>query len=212
MKKALIILWSVAGALGIIAFFVVFYSGSGSYVVTSNGPAGGNPNASTTGILALPTTTASSTATTSSVAGGAPSTTIGEAPQFSSDYGSPVITWNEGHETMGITGASLAGNELTLNIQIAMGTDAECVPLNIRYVADESGTLAPPVTPGFVFPESGSCEGAAGATYNDQAITFTVNQAAFPVFFTTGGTSNVYFQVATTTGGGVSVSIPSTNG
>jgi len=209
MKKALITLSIIAGILAVITFFVVFYGGSGSYVVTSNG----TPNASTTNVFSLPTTTPSSTTSTAFEATStATSTAISGTPDYTATYSSPVITWNEGRETVGIMGASLAGNQLTLTLQVAMGPAAECVPLNLRLVANESGLLAPPTTPQFTFPESGSCEGAPGATYNDQAVTFTADPSLFPVFITTGGTSNVYFQVSTTTNNGIQIMLPSTQG
>ena len=211
-KTVLITLASIAGVLGLIAFFVVFYAGSGSYVVTSNG---GN-NSTSSGLITLPHATSTLASSTSTSAGssntsGATSTADNSGASFATDFSSPAISWNEGRETMGITGAALVGNQLTFKMQIAMGATGECVPMNLRLVKDESGTLQAPNTEQFAFPESGSCEGAPNATYNAQEVVFTVNPAAMPLFFLTGGTSNVYFEVATTTDGGLSVTVPSTS-
>jgi len=92
-----------------------------------------------------------------------------------------------------------------------MGSITECAPLNLRLVADDSGSFTPPDN-NFAFPESGSCKGAPGATYGAQPIIFTVDSATFPLLFTTGGGSNTFFQVSTTTFGGVNIMIPGNAG
>ena len=109
-------------------------------------------------------------------------------------------------------GATLQGNQLTLNLAIAMGNIAQCIPLNIRMLQDEQGDLAAPITPQFTFPESGACTGAPGATYTDQQVVFTVDPTMFPLFLTTGGASNIFFQIATTTAGGLTVNVPQKSG
>lgn len=209
MKLTLIILASAAVVLGLIAFFVVFYGG-GTYAVVSNGSGTfGAGSTSTTPLLALspPSSTASSTTlSTLSVASGT-------SASFATNYSSPPVTWTEGNETMAVEGASFDGvSQLTLMLQVVMGTSTECVPLNLRLLIDEEGDLAAPETTQFTFPESGNCEGASGATYNSVPVIFTVDPTKFPLFITTGGASNIFLEVATTSYGGVEVTLPSTQG
>jgi hypothetical protein len=213
MKRALIIISSVAVVLGIVAFFVVFYGG-GTYVVNSPLPSDSTYSSST---AATASSTASSTlANISSSASSTDSGGLAEGSstlaEYASDYGQSPMTWTEGGETMAITGATLSGSQLTLKLAIQMGAVAECVPMNVRLVADEKGDLTAPLTTQFAFPESGSCEGTPGAMYNDQEIVFTVDPATLPLVFTTGGTSNKFFELSTTPQGGISIAPPPTSG
>lgn len=204
MKRALIILSSIAVVLGVISFFVVFYSG-GNYVVSSPLPSDSTYSSST---VANASSTASSTlADASSTANG--SSTLAE---YSSDYSEPPISWSEGAETISVAGATLSGSQLTLKLTIQMGTMAECVPMNIRLIADEKGDLTAPLTTQFAFPESGTCQGTPGTTYNGQEVVFTVDPATLPLVFTTGGTSSKFFELSTTPQGGITVAPPPTNG
>lgn len=205
MKLTLIILASTAVVLGIIAFFVVFYSG-GTYAVVSNvNGTSSSPSASST-LLVLPSASSTPTSTASSTYGN----TSGTSGPFATNYSIPPITWTEGGEEMGVTGASFDGvNQLTLRLEIAMGSSTECVPVNLRMLTDEQGDLATPETTQFTFPETGSCQGAPGATYNNVPVIFTVDPNKFPLFLTTGGISNLFFNVATTSYGGVNIVVPS---
>ena len=132
---------------------------------------------------------------------------------YSTDYAIPYpVTWTEGDASISVMGAALQGNQLVLKLAVAVGNTTQCIPLNIRMLLDEQGNLAAPITPQFTFPESGACEGAPGATYTDQQAVFDVDPTAFPLFFTTGGASNIFFQISTTTYGGLNVNIPQTSG
>jgi hypothetical protein len=127
----------------------------------------------------------------------------------STQIGAAPITWTQGNEAISVTGASIAGADLTLDIQVAMGSVAECVPLNVRLIADEQGDLSPPITPQFTFPDSGNCNGTPGETYAAQPIVFTLaNPDTFPIILTTGGTANILFEVNQNSDGSLSVQLP----
>lgn len=212
-KNILIATWITAGILGVIAYFTVFYT-SGNYIVKEKA------NNAPTNVYSTPTSTASSTiglggstSTVSSTTSGTALGTGGVNETYASIYSSPAAQWQEGGETMSITGASLRGNQLTLDLEIDMGGKMECVPMNLRLLADESGTLQAPATAQFSFPETGTCQGAPDATYGGQEVVFTIgNTIAFPLFITTGGASNIFLQVSTTTDGGISVILPQQSG
>lgn len=208
VRTTLIVLSSAALALGILTYFVVFFpsgsyspvSQSGSTTTFSNIP---TSSISTSTAFVIPSSTVStSTATTG------PVSTSSLATDFSYPY---PLTWNEGNEEFSVTAASLDDTTLTLTLAIQMGNTSECVPINVRYVADEAGTLAAPASPSganFIFPDTETCEGTPGAIYS-QSITFAVNPTVMPLLFTTGGASNQFFQVATSTDG-LAVTTPST--
>ncbi len=88
-------------------------------------------------------------------------------------------------------------------------------PGNLRLVADESGTLKAPDSPAsgtFTFPDTKNCNGHSGLTYSEP-VTFTIDSSiASPYLFTTGGASNIFFNVATNSVGGVDVALPSHSG
>jgi hypothetical protein len=212
LKNILITLSIVAAVLILITFYVVFYGGNGTYVISSalgpNAdifatstalPAGGTASSTTSSTLAI----SSDTATSSLGAGGAISTQIG----------APPIAWTQGSEAMSVTGAAVAGSQLTLGVQVAMGSVSECVPLNLRMIADEQGDLSPPITPQFTFPDTGTCNGTPGETYSAQPVVFTLaNPGAFPVILTTGGTANILFEVDQNPDGSLTVQLPPTSG
>lgn len=195
MKTALIILSAVAVVLGTITFFVVFYP-TGSYAPV----AVRNPNP--------PTSLASSTSTST-----ATSTPTGDV--FASDYPPPYpVAWTEGHETFSITGADLRKNVLRLTLAIQMGNVPECVPLSLQLITDETGAFKAPDSPVnavFAFPDTQSCNGRPGAAYSEP-VAFSVDPASAPFTLTTGGTANIFFQVATTSAGGVEITLPSQSG
>ena len=205
LRTVLIVLTAAALALGVLTAFVVFYP-TGSYqpvVYKGNGPTAVSTSSSTA------TSTASST-------GAAPGAGSGVPGQFSSEYTAPYpVTWNEGGESIAITGASFAQNQLTLALAITIGNSADCVPVNVALVTDESGTLKTPDRPSgstFIFPDTQSCNGTQGATYS-QSVVFTVDPSlASPYLFTTGGAANLFFNVATNTANGVDVALPSRSG
>jgi hypothetical protein len=114
-----------------------------------------------------------------------------------------------------VTGASWNNDQLTIELSIQMGASPACIPLNVRLVADESGDLAAPTSPAgsnFIFPDTQTCNGTPGETYS-QSVTFAVNPSVVaPFLVTTGGTANMFFNVATSTDGGVDVALPGDNG
>ncbi len=218
LRKILLVIVVIDFVLATIAYFVVFYNTPGTYEVATS-PLPTTSTSYPTSSLALATTTVSSTTesstipiSTSTVTGGTP---VGNPSQsiYASDYAIPYpLSWAESDASISIMGATLQGNQLTLNLAIAMGNIAQCIPLNIRMLQDEQGDLAAPITPQFTFPESGACTGAPGATYTDQQVVFTVDPTMFPLFLTTGGASNIFFQIATTTAGGLTVNVPQKSG
>ena len=216
LNRILIALGALAVVLGIVAWVVLFYSG-GTYILSSP-----LPTTSVTGMLNVSSTSladgnASSTDASSTLgeASSTASSTLdgsGQLQEYASTYATPPITWTEGYDTLSIVGATLSGSQLTLNIDVGMGAIAECVPMNLRLVANENGDLAAPLNPSFTFGENGTCIGTPGSTYSDQEITFTVNPSSMPLSFTTGGTSNKYFELSTTAAGGITVNPPPTSG
>lgn len=148
LKTILIVLSAAALALVVLTAFVVFYP-SGSYapvVVQNEGATFSNLSSSTvssTTSLFIPSSTALSSTTTT-------------AAEFSSDYSAPYpVAWKEGGEQFSVISAALQEGQLTITLAIQMGAVSECVPVNMRLVTDESGTLAPPISPAtsaFVFP------------------------------------------------------------
>jgi len=209
MKRALIILTSIAVVLGVIAFFVVFYGG-GTYVVNSPLPSDSTYSSST--IATASSTSSSTLANASSSASSTDSGASSTLADYASTYAQSPITWMEGNETISITDANLNGSQLTLTLTVQMGSVAECLPLNIRLVADEEGDLTAPLTAQFTFPDSGTCEGTPGVLYNDQQIVFNVDPTSLPLVFTTGGTSNKFFELSTTPQGGITITPPPTSG
>jgi hypothetical protein len=210
LNRVLLILGAAAIVLGITAYFVVFYSG-GTYILSSPLPTSsvtGTSDASST-TLANGNTSSTASSTLDNASSTASSTTLQE---YASTYGTPPMTWLEGYDTIAITGATLSGSQLTLTVSIGMGAVAECVPLNVRLVTDEQGDLAAPLNPAFTFGENGTCIGTPGATYSDQELVFTVDPTSMPLSFTTGGTSNKYFELSTTDSGGISIGPPPTSG
>jgi len=203
-----VVLSAAALALAVLAGFIVFYP-TGSYqpVVLQNH---GVASSSASPAVPLPSSTASSTSPTSQTPA-LPATASG----FSSEYSSPYpVQWSEGGESFSITGAALQNNQLTLSLAIKMGAISECVLVNLHLVADEFGTLRPPSTPPastFTFPDTQSCDGTPGATYSESVV-FSIDSIPAPFLLATGGASNVFFNVATDTTGGVDVTLPSRSG
>lgn len=200
----------IAVILGIITAYMVFVGTGGTYVVQS--PLGG-PDAS---IFSTTSTTppTSGTASSSSLApvSSSASSTASSSPTASGSStpaAAAPISWQEGNETLTITGATIIGTQLTLSVQVAMGQVAECVPLDLRLIADEQGDLSPPITPQFTFPDTGSCTGTPGETYSGQQVVFNVaNPTTFPFLLTTGGTSNILFEIVQNPDGSLSVQLP----
>jgi len=217
MRTALIILWAAAIVLSIVAFIVVFYP-SGSYQpVVEEGPG-------TVSFSNLPTSTPTSSlanaasGTALSGAAAASSSSLSSLPigTFGSNYTSPYpITWNDGGASFAVTGAVWNGNQLALSLSIQMGPSPACVPIDLRLVANESGALqAPssPAGPNFIFPDTQTCNGSPEATYS-QTVTFTIDPSIpWPLLLTTGGAANTFFNIATSTSGGVDIALPGNSG
>jgi uncharacterized protein (UPF0333 family) len=205
LKTTLITLSSIAALLIVVTFYVVFYSSGGTYVVSSG-------LGSDAGIFATSTNIATSevaSSTTSSTLALASSSASSTASSSLSSIGEPSVTWTQGNETLSVVDASISGSQLTLGVQVTMGSVAECVPLTLRMVADEQGDLSPPITSQFTFPDTGTCNGTPGETYSAQPIVFTLNTpVTFPILLTTGGTANTLFEVMQNPDGSVSVQLP----
>ncbi len=206
LNRAFVILLAAAIILGAIASYIVFYGG-GTYVVSSPLPTSTVAfNASTTATSTLASSTASSTPANASTTA---STTLAN---YSATYATPPVSWTEGYDTLSITGATLSGSQLTLDVNVQMGAIAECVPLNIKLVTDEMGDTEGPLNAAFTFGENGTCIGAPGASYPGQQVTFNVDPTSMPLSFTTGGSSNKFFELSTTASGGIMISLPPTQG
>ncbi len=200
MRNILIVLGITAAVLGVITYFVVFQS-SGSYVITGSS------------VPSIPAAGTSVTIATTTPATPTSSAFVDIPPKFATQFSSPPVTWKEGNDVLSVTGAALTATQLTLKVTVAMGNAGECVPVNIRLVSNESGTLTPPQTANFSFPVTGNCNGAGGGVYKDQPVVFTLDpSSAFPLLITTGGISNTYFEVSTTTTGGIDIELPSSSG
>jgi hypothetical protein len=207
MTKALIILVSVAIVLGIIAFVIVF--SPGTYNLTAS------PQASSTssGTLSF-NDLANATGSNSSSGSAFTKNGASSSNTFTGAYSFPyVVNWNEGQNDFSITGATLQSNTLSLTLKVQIGNLGGCLPVDLRLVTDESGDVAPPIQSQFSFPDTKSCNATPNATYQNQTITFSLSSSApSPYLLTTGGTSNQFFQVSTTTDGGVQISLPATSG
>jgi len=217
MKTTLIFLASLAVVLGIFAYFAVFGPPTGSYSVSPN-----STSTDTSSPFVFASSTASSTAGT--VSGGTASSTGGAGgtgaggsgastpTAFGTSFATPPLSWPQGQSKISIKAVTIEGDAMTFTLTVQTGGAPECVPLNLRLVADEQGDLAPPNPVSFSFPDSGNCNGAPNQTYTNQTTTFAIDPTALPLLFTTGGSSNIFFEVATTTGNGLSIDFPGTSG
>jgi hypothetical protein len=99
-------------------------------------------------------------------------------------------------------------------VNVMVGSIPQCVPINVRLISDEQGDMVTPTSPTQTnFPLiTSTCEGTPNTLYPGQPLTFTVDPANMPFLFLTGGTSNIYFEVTTTTSGGLDVAIPQQSG
>jgi hypothetical protein len=125
------------------------------------------------------------------------------------------VNWQEGNESFSITGASFVEGELTLTLAVEVGSNPDCVADNMRFIIDETGdqeAASSPAGPNFSFPDTGTCQGTAGSIYSESLIFPVADTIPSPFLLTTGGTSNIFFNVATDTSGGVDVTLPSTSG
>lgn len=202
------ILVCIAVILGITAYIVIF--GAGTQVIQpQNVSESTSSSATSVATFILPSSTASSSLTM----GVGVSTTTFES--FSSTFSSPYpVAWSEGQSSFAISGATLTGNELTLMVNVTLGDIPQCVPVNVRLISDEEGDMVAPTSPaGTNFPlNTSTCEGTSNTLYPSEPLTFTVDPTNAPFLFLTGGTSNIYFEVTTTTDGGLDVAIPQNSG
>ncbi len=212
LKKILIVFASIAAILGVAAIFVVFYNPNISVIP-------GNTTSSS--LFSVMKNNVSSTikGIGNAFSGNQSSTTATEnqsttaaITQFSNTYAWPYpLQWTEGESTLVITSAAIQENKLTLGVVVHIGNTSECVPANIGLVIDESGNLGTPTPSQFSFPDTNSCNGTANMTYDPQIISFTLdNTITPPLLLTTGGASNIFFEIATTTSGGINISLPAT--
>ena len=211
LKIVLITLTIIAAILVAITFYVVFYGSAGTYVVSSlSGPDAGIFGSGVTSTVSSASGTASSTtSSTLALASDTTSSSVGMSGGISTSSSGTAVTWTQGNETLSVTDASISGSQLTLGIQVVMGSASECVPLTLRLIADEQGDLSPPITSQFSFPDSGNCNGTAGETYSAQPIVFTLtNPGVFPILLTTGGNANILFEVVQNPDKSLTVQLP----
>lgn len=202
MRTTLIFLGSLAVILAIVTYFAVFGSPTGSYAVT---PLGNASNTFTSSTFPY----ASSTPSSTPVGGGNASSSTAV---FGTAFTTPALIWHEGQSTISITAVALSGNQMTFTMIVQTSASPECVPLNLRLVADEQGDLDPPIPASFSFPGTNNCNGAPNQTYTNQTTTFTIDPTKIPLLFTTGGSSSIFFEVVTSTNNGLNVVFPGTSG
>jgi hypothetical protein len=209
MTKALVILLAIAIVLGVVAFFAVF--SPGTYVTGSSSPTSASGTLSFSGLANESGTPSSSDGTNSTstnvFANG--TTTPGI---FATTYSYPYVeSWTEGQNDFSITGAAFDGSQLTLGVKVQVGNVGGCIPVNMGLVTDESGDLQSAIQSNFTFPDTNSCNGTPNATYQNQELTFVIaSKTPTPWLFTTGGTSNQFFQISTTTNNGLQIQLPAT--
>lgn len=219
MKLAFIILASLAVLLGFITYFALF---SGPQIVQPNQPAQNYAPVAPTSTQATASSSATSSAFvngsgnndgsngTSNQGNGGANQTVYQT-MFSAPY---PVTWTEGQPQLSIIGATMQDHQLVLSVNVQMGPAAQCVPVNLRLIADEQGDMqAPtaPATPNFPLAPDGTCQGDAETAYNE-SVTFTVDPANLPFLFSTGDSANAFFEISTTTSNGLKVDVPQKNG
>ncbi len=213
-KKAYIALGSAAVILLIIAYIVVF--APGTYELAGTNTNGNGSGTLSLGQLAqggtstLPADSASSSAS-GSIAFPIP---IGQSGVFVTNFSYPyIVNWSEGQNSFSITGAQVTATQIAFAVKVQVGSAGGCIPVNIGLVIDESGDIEPANQTQFTFPDTKSCNGTPGATYSKQTVTFSLSAVTpSPYLFTTGGASNQFFQVSTSTGSAVQIQLPSTSG
>jgi hypothetical protein len=205
-NKILIALLAIAIVLGIVAYFTVFTPGT--YEFASNAPAAASGTLSFNALANETGTPAAASGTGSAFMGNSAA-----SGTFASTYSYPyVMNWNEGQNDFSVTGAAFDGANLALTLKIQVGNVGGCLPLDLRLVTDETGDVEAPQPAQFIFPDTSSCNGTPNATYADQTLVFPMSPLTpTPWLFTTGGTSNQFFQVSTTTTG-IQIQLPSTSG
>lgn len=207
LKNTLIVLTTFAILIGVAAVFVVFYNPAISTI-------SGTPVSSTSLFSLMKNSTSGTASGNASDTNNISQTTGNQAsgPQFASSYSSPYpLQWTEGQSILTITGAAIEGNQLALAVAVQTGNNVECIPMNMRLVIDEAGNLENPAVQQFSFPDTNSCNGTPNTAYDAQAVSFSLGpNLSAPFLITTGGTSNIFFEVATTTDGGISVTLPAT--
>ncbi|MDP3956470.1 MAG: hypothetical protein Q8P97_00560 [bacterium] len=212
LKISMIFLSGLIVVLGTIIYIEMFGVPFGiSYTVISQPPATNTPSSlskssptNTSVVAGISSSTASSTSVT------LPNAT--DASLASSEFTTSPLSWTDGGATFSITAVTLSDNQLSFSLTIQIGDSPACVPLNLRLIADESGNLKEPDTLDFALPDSGNCNGAADATYQDQNVTFTVKPASFPLLFTTNNDSGKFFEIVRTAGGRLFLEMPGTSG
>jgi hypothetical protein len=133
---------------------------------------------------------------------------------FQSTFPSTIVAWSEGQPSFAITGGALQNGQLSLTLTVQTGNIPQCVPINVRMVSDEQGDMQAPVSPSaqnFPLGTNGDCEGTANTSY-DQTITFNASGVSAPYLFTTGGSSNVYFEITPMSDGSLELSTPQQSG
>jgi hypothetical protein len=211
MTKALVILLAVAILLGIAAYFAVFTPGTSVISGSGNGAPSGTL---TMNGLATGSGTQSGAGPSSANGSDTGAFPPGQNGSFATNFSYPyVMNWNEGQNDFSVTGASWTGDQLTLALKVQVGNVGGCIPVDIRLVTDESGDVAGPAQSAFSFPDTSSCNGTPNQTYENQFLMFSIApNAPTPLLFTTGGTSNQFFQISTTTDNGIQIQLPATSG
>lgn len=210
--KILIVLLAVAIVLGIVAYFAVFTPGTYEFSSSAKPAASGTVsfNSLVNGVATSGPSTATTTATSSPNAFTNPAVSSTYASTYSYPY---VMNWNEGQNDFSITGAVFDGANLVLALKIQVGNVGGCLPVDLRLVTDETGDVEAPTQTQYTFPDTNSCNGAPNKTYEGQTLAFPIAPTApNPWLFTTGGTSNQFFQISTTTDGGLQIQLPTTSG
>lgn len=85
----------------------------------------------------------------------------------------------------------------------------DCVHQNVRRIVNEAGDLSTPLEP--MWYSQGGCLSVLDATYDNVKLTFVVPESEQPFSFTSGGKSNIFFEVSMSDDGGVNVGLEPTS-
>lgn len=173
----------------------------------------------------------SNTATTTPQASSSPSTETAWASRASFDTPYPV-SWTENWSGTASTQFSLTGISVGTTTISGPGVtktgtiyatqltfkannivrQSQCAPLYVRRVLNEEGDIGAPIESTWRPSQSLTACVSENQTYSGVNVTFEIDPSEKEFLFTTGGNSNVYFQVYLLPDGKISVEVPPTQG
>jgi hypothetical protein len=118
------------------------------------------------------------------------------------------VDWEDASTSFDLTGVAIGAvtstDQVALTFKInntvspSSQETSNCVPLYIRRVLDEQGDLQAPDQNTWTLPGDYCVQG--NQAYFNQIITFPIMASETSFLFTTGGTSNIYFEIAVING------------